>query len=147
MLLDCYKIHWASTSHLFFIWCCWLSCSFVHTVTPRAREGPAAEEVKEEPDDAAFHPTEAEAPMVQVLQDRGVPHDDAVQSLRRSGHDVHAALRHALETLTDRENSRREDMARYESEKEKEKAAAVQRQEDMTLTVLGDIAPRFQQVC
>lgn len=116
-------------------------------MTSRARESLEAEEVKEEPDDTAFHPTQAEAPMVKALRDHGVPQDDAVQSLRRTGHNVQAALRHALETLTDRENSRREDMARYESEKEKEKAAAAQRQEDMTLTVLGDIAPRFQQVC
>lgn len=106
----------------------------------------AAEEVKEEPDDTAFRPTAAELPMLNSLTQQGIPKDDALRSLRENGHNVQEALRYALQTLCDRENSRREDMARYESEKEKEKIAAARRQEDMTLTVLGDVAPRFQEV-
>lgn len=107
----------------------------------------AAEEVKEEPDDSALRPTQAELPLVNALTQKGVPKDDALLSLRQHGHNVQEALQHALQTLCDRENSRREDMARYESEKDKEKIATERRQEDMTLTVLGDVAPRFQEVC
>lgn len=102
--------------------------------------------MKEEPDYTSLCPTQMEAPLVAVLRGQGVPSDDAVQSLRANGHNVAAALKHALMTLTDRENSRNEDMARYASEQEKEKAAAARRQEDMSLTVLGDIVPRFQEV-
>lgn len=107
----------------------------------------ASEEVKEEPDDNVLHPTQAELPMVNALIQKGVPKDDALLSLRQHGHNIELALRNALQTLCDRENSRREDIARYESEKEREKIATARRQEDMTLTVLGDVAPRFQEVC
>lgn len=113
---------------------------------PRSREGAGVEEVKEEPDDTALHPTPIEIPMVHTLKAHGIPPDDAVQSLRLKGHNVQEALKHALRMLCDRENSRNEDIARYASEQEKEKLAATRRQEDMELTVLGDIAPRFQQV-
>lgn len=116
------------------------------TAAPRVREGAGAEEVKEEPDDTALRPTPHETAMVEALRAHGVPSDDAVQSLRLNHHNVQEALKHALRTLCDRENSRNEDMARYASEQEKEKLAATRRQEDMELTVLGDIAPRFQQV-
>lgn len=112
----------------------------------RMREGAGAEEVKEEPDDTALNPTPMEVPMVNTLRSHGIPSDDAVQSLRLKGHNVQEALKHALRTLCERNNSRNEDMARYASEQDKEKLAATRRQEDMELTVLGDIAPRFQQV-
>lgn len=118
----------------------------VASVRPRVREGLAAQEVKEEPDDTALRPTEAEAPLVAALRAHGVPTDDAVLSLRQNGHDFEAALGDALDTLTNRNNSWREDMARLESEKEKERVVAIRRHEDMTLTVLGDIQPRFQEV-
>lgn len=108
---------------------------------------PASEEVKDEPDDTVLHPTQAELPMMNALIQKGVPKDDALLSLRQHDHNIELALRNALETLCDRENSRREDIARYESEKEREKIATARRQEDMTLTVLGDVAPRFQEVC
>lgn len=102
--------------------------------------------MKEEPDDAALSPTEAEKPSIAVLREHGVPTDDAVQILRRTGHNLQAAIKQSLDMLTNRDNWRREDMARLESEKEKDKVAAERRLNDMTLTVVGDIKPRFQQV-
>lgn len=45
-----------------------------------------------------------------------------------------------------RSESRQEDMARLESEKEKDRVAVERRLEEKTLTVLGDIEPQFQEV-
>lgn len=100
--------------------------------------------MKEEPDDLI--PTQAELPLVERMRAHGCRTDDAVQSLRQNGHDVNASLHHALEITCSRQNSRMEDMARLESEKEKQRIADAQRHEDMTLTVLGDIEPRFREV-
>lgn len=110
----------------------------------RVREGTSAEEVKEEPDDLI--PTQAELPLVERMRAHGCRADDAVQSLRKNGHDINASLQHAFDITYSRQNSRMEDMARLESEKEKQRVADAQRHEDMTLTVLGDIEPRFREV-
>lgn len=112
----------------------------------RRREGSAAEEVKEEPDDTALRPTEAERSSVEIIRKHGVPTDDAVLCLRQNGHNLSAALEQAIETVSNRTNCQMEDRARLESEKEKEKVAAQRREEDMTLSVLGDIEPRFREV-
>lgn len=100
--------------------------------------------MKEEPDDLI--PTPAERPLVERMRAHGCRTDDAVQSLRQNGHDVNAALQHALEITFNRRDSKMEDMARLESEKEKQRVVDAQRQEDMALTVLGDIEPRFREV-
>lgn len=106
----------------------------------------SAQEVKEEPDDTALRPTEAEVPLLESLRAHGVPTDDAVQSLRRKGHNFTAALKYALDMMTARNENRQEDMVRLESEKEKDRVADEQRLEEKTLTVLGDIQPQFQEV-
>lgn len=48
--------------------------------------------------------------------------------------------------MTARNESRQEDKARLESEKEKDRVAVERRLEEKTLTVLGDIEPQFQEV-
>ena len=106
----------------------------------------SAQEVKEEPDDTALRPTEAEVPLLASLRAHGVPTHDAIQSLRRKGLNFTAALKYALEMMTARNESRQEDMARLESEKEKDRVADERRLEEKTLTVLGDIQPQFQEV-
>lgn len=106
----------------------------------------STQEIKEEPDDTALRPTEAELPLLASLRAHGVPTHDAVQSLRRNGHNFTAALKYALEMMTARNESRQEDKARLESEKEKDRVAVERRLEEKTLTVLGDIEPQFQEV-
>lgn len=113
---------------------------------PRPSSGPAAQEVKEEPDDTDFRPTEAEVPLLAALRAHGVPTRDALQSLRRKGHHLPSALQDALDTITTRKESQQEDMARLASEKEKDRVTEERRHEEKVLTVLGDIQPRFQQV-
>lgn len=84
--------------------------------------------------------------MLASLRAHGVPTHDAVQCLRRKGHNFTAALQDALEIMNARSESRQEDMARLESEKEKDRVAVERRLEEKTLTVLGDIEPQFQEV-
>ncbi|CAM9392252.1 unnamed protein product [Choristocarpus tenellus] len=108
-------------------------------------EANANEEVKEEKDDDMLRPTPEETPLVASLQNRGIPVQDAVQSLRLCGNQLQPALVHALQTLQVRRESYDVDMARLESEKEKEKILERERQEQAELTVHGDIVAKFQE--
>lgn len=124
-------------------------CLFCFHTAPacyRQHASSSAQEVKEEPDDSALRPTEAEVPLLATLRAHGVPTRDAIQSLRRNGHNFTAALNYALDVMTARKESQQEDMARLESEKEKDRVAVERRFEEKTLTVLGDIEPQFQEV-
>ncbi|CAM9625049.1 unnamed protein product [Scytosiphon promiscuus] len=110
----------------------------------RVREGPAAQEVKEEPEDT-LSPRPNEVEMVNVLRRHGVSTPDAVQSLRQSENRVDVALQYAMDLANTRHENRQLDRARLESEKEKDRAAEVQRLKDKTLMVLGEVIPHFPQ--
>ncbi|CAN0493357.1 unnamed protein product, partial [Hapterophycus canaliculatus] len=110
----------------------------------RVREGSAAQEVKEEPEDTLC-PRPHEIEMVDVLRRHGVSTPDAVQSLRQSANRVDVALQYAMDMANTRHENRQLDMARLESEKEKDRAAEVQRLKDKTLMVLGEVIPHFPQ--
>lgn len=111
----------------------------------RVREGPSAQEVKEEPADP-LSPRPEEVGMVDMLRRHGVNTPDAVHCLRQSGNRVDVALRYAMDMTNTRRENRQTDMARVESEKEKDRAAEQQRQEDKILMVLGEVIPHFPKV-
>ncbi|CAN0568344.1 unnamed protein product [Ectocarpus sp. 12 AP-2014] len=111
----------------------------------RVREGPSAQEVKEEPEDP-LRPRPEEVGMVDMLRRHGVNTPDAVHCLRQSGNRVDVALRYAMEMTNTRHENRQTDMARVESEKEKDRAAEQQREEDKILMVLGEVIPHFPKV-
>lgn len=112
----------------------------------RVREGSTAQEVKEEPEDNLC-PRPNEVELVNVLRRHGVSTTDAVQSLRQSDNRVDVALQYAMDLANTRHENRQLDRARLESEKEKDRAAEMQRLKDKTLMVLGEVIPHFPQVC
>ncbi|CAM9349039.1 unnamed protein product [Pylaiella littoralis] len=110
----------------------------------RVREGPTAQEVKEEPQDP-LRPRPGEVGMVEMLRKHGVSTPDAVYSLRKSENRFDEALQFAMDIANTREESRQLDRARLESEKEKDRAAELQRVKDKTLMVLGEVISHFPQ--
>lgn len=111
----------------------------------RVREGSAAQEVKEEPEDT-LQPRPDEVEMVQTLRRYGVTTPDAVHSLRESGNRVEVALQLALDIAKTREENKAMDEARLESEREKDLAAERQSLEDKALKVLGEVTSHFPKV-
>lgn len=111
----------------------------------RFREGSAAQEVKEEPEDP-LRPTPDEVEMVETLRRYGVTTPDAVHSLRKSENRVEVALQLALDIAKTRAENKAMDNARLESEKEKDLAAERQSSEDKTLVLLGEVLPHFPKV-
>lgn len=111
----------------------------------RVREGSAAQEVKEEPEDT-LQPRPDEVEMVRTLRRYGVTTPDAVYSLRECGHRVEVALQLALDTAKTRDENKAMDDARLESEKEKDRAAERQSLEDKALKVLGEVTSHFPKV-
>lgn len=84
--------------------------------------------------------------MVEMLRKHGVSTPDAVYSLRQCDNQFDVALQFAMDIANTREENRLLDKARLESEKEKDRAAEVQRNEDKTLIVLGEVISHFPQV-
>lgn len=111
----------------------------------RIREGSAAQEVKEEPEDT-LQPRPEEVEMVQTLRRYGVTTPDAVHSLRECGNRVEVALQLALDIAKTRAENKVMDNARLESEKEKDLAAERQSLEDKALKVLGEVTSHFPKV-
>lgn len=116
-------------------------------VTPRVRlrEGASAEEIKEEPE--VLCPTAEELSPVAVLRSHGLNTDEAVRFLRRNGHNLQAAIQQAVDTVFNRRSCQLEDRVRLESEKERDRVASQRRDDEMSLAVVGDIVPRFREVC
>lgn len=123
----------------------WIANWFLVSPRVRVREGPTAQEVKEEPEDP-LRPRASEVGMVEMLRKHGVSTPDAVYSLRKSGNRFEVALQCAMDIANTREESRQLDRARLESEKEKDRAAALERVKDKTLMVLGEVISHFPQV-
>lgn len=119
--------------------------SFTASPRVRFREGSAAQEVKEEPEDP-LRPTPDEVEMVETLRRYGVTTPDAVHSLRKSENRVEVALQLALDIAKTRAENKAMDNARLESEKEKDLAAERQSSEDKTLVLLGEVLPHFPKV-
>lgn len=84
--------------------------------------------------------------MVEMLRKHGVSTPDAVYSLRKSENRFEVALQCAMDIANTREENRQLDRARLESEKEKDRAAALERVKDKTLMVLGEVISHFPQV-
>lgn len=84
--------------------------------------------------------------MVEMLRKHGVSTPDAVYSLRQCENRFDAALQFAMDIANTREESQQLDRARLESEKEKDRAAALQRVKEKTLLVHGEVISHFPQV-